>query len=294
MTTFFAIIFSIVSASNINVEWGTIDSTLTPRGRERVWVKITNTDSIERVVIPNQNLIPRWSLIADDDTTPLAGSGILGTFDDYIELRPHNGLFIFDLIDLFPLTEKYALTHKNFSLKLETRPNINYINPVHPFSISPIDNPAIEAYMQVWDSIRSVAKLRKGVSPSDAQNKCTRMQNAWNDLSNNNKLTGRLVASAFIIRINACGEGSIPIPYSITPAWKEFESATLCIADERIHGASRTEAVNKCRSKILDLHSFIQKLAQSTKVIPIAQGVKFVTQTDTLRLFPIYYWPVQQ
>lgn len=288
------IFLNLFASGNLVAEWGTIDTILLARGAIRVWVKLVNRDSIERALVPNELLIPHWYLTSERDSLQLPSSGYLGTFDNYIELRPFNGIFIYDLIDLFPISEKISATTATAKICIHGSSNIRFPNSCKQFPVEKVKNAHIESFMSKWDSIRHETIIKKQHKLDDARKQCDLMKQAWNQLSQNSQLIGDLVGAAYKIRLSACGEGNKPIPYPITPIWKEFESANLCIADLMIEGADRSAATAKCKSKILDLHAFTQKLAAAQTVIPFGDGVKFISNLDTLRLFPIDYWPVQQ
>lgn len=285
--------FNIYASENLMVEWGTVDSILSPRGSIRVWVKVINHDSMPKSVA-NESLIPNWVLTSGIDTILLSNTGYLGTFEKTLKFQPNNGLFFTDLIDLFPITGQYSTATTNAFLCLRGPKGIHYANACKAFPVGKIDNPKIENFMIKWDSIKYETDIKKIHKPDDAKRQCELMKKTWNQLSQANSLTGNLVGAAYKIRLSACGEGGKPIPYPITPAWKEFESAKSCIVGYMLQGDDNKKANAKCRTKVIDLHEFTQKLAGAQTVIPLDNGVKFISGKDTLRLYPIDYWPTQQ
>lgn len=277
---------AILFSGNIEVTWGTLDTSIMPRHAIRTWVKIVNRDSIERFILPNRSLIPEWEIFADNDTVKIGSSGYIGTFDKDIELRPSNGLFIYDLLDLTNIDQAFVTHHSQAKLAIRMGKEFNTLQKAKALRTIETDNISIENYFNYWSHLK--ASIPKG----EPQLICNKMQKAWDSLSRTKKIYGELVQGAISIRALSCNEGFSPSPYPLTPSWKAFEDANICIESYRAQGQSQSAAYKTCSGKIHDLNHFTRTLVGASSVIKLKNGVKLVTPLDTLRVYPIDYWEI--
>lgn len=286
-----SLILMILHSANLQLKWGTLDTEIMPRHPIRVWVKVENKDSVERIVIPTSQITPTWSITSGIDTVKIAGSGYIGTFDKIIELRPSNSILFFDLLDLSKIDQAFSASHRSARLLPKFGNHVKIISESPIFKVVPPDNEELASFFDLWEKIQ---KENRGSAdyPQESQRlQCNILQGRIDSIRKKGKLSGKLIHQAISLKQAICNERK-PVPFPICPSWKIFDEASVCIEYQKEQGKTDRESLQICNGKIRDLHHFIQQLAGAHSAIKATNGVKLITPSDTVQVFPIDYWEI--
>mgnify|MGYP000939917773 CR=1 FL=1 len=286
-----SIILLFLHSANLQVTWGTLDTEIMPRHPVRVWVKVENKDTVERVIIPTIQITPTWSIVSGADTARISGSGYIGTFDKVIELRPENSILFYDLLDLSEISQNYPKSHRTARLLPNFGKHVKVISESPTFKVVPPDNGDLADFFDLWARIRKEYSGSVDYPQENQKLQCSILRSRIDSIRQRGKLTGKLVHQAISLKQAICNERK-PVPFPMCPAWKIFDEATVCIEYQKEQGKTDRESLQICSGKIRDLHHFTQQLVGANSVIKADKGVKLITTSDTVQVFPIDYWEI--